>query len=104
MSPSDLNSGLDWLSGLMKMTVLRLIHETVLVWLQGVAYMGVWVTGAQIMCSHGIGSLSKWVDKHIFFQVLREVLAVPSLFLQESGHSGGILVDSSGMEFRRRPC
>ena len=35
---------------------------------------------------------------------LREVLAVPPLFLQESGHSSGILVDSGGMEFGRRPC
>ena len=34
----------------------------------------------------------------------REVLAVPPLFLQESGHSGGIPVDSGGMGFGRRPC
>ena len=33
-----------------------------------------------------------------------EVLAVPPLFLQESGHSGGIPVDSGGMGFGRRPC
>ena len=33
-----------------------------------------------------------------------EVLAVPPLFLQESGHSGGIPVDSGGMKFSRGPC
>ena len=33
-----------------------------------------------------------------------EVLAVPPLFLQESGHSGGIPVESSGMEFSRKLC
>ena len=33
-----------------------------------------------------------------------EVLAVPPLFLQESGHSGGIPVESGGMNFSRRPC
>ena len=33
-----------------------------------------------------------------------EVLAVPPLFLQESGHSGGIPVDSGGMKFSRRLC
>ena len=33
-----------------------------------------------------------------------EVLAVPPLFLQESGHSGGIPVDSDGIGFGRRPC
>ena len=33
-----------------------------------------------------------------------EVLAVPPLFLQESGHSGGIPVESGGMKFGRRPC
>ena len=35
---------------------------------------------------------------------LYEVLAVPPLFLQESGHSGGIPVDSGGMKFCRRLC
>ena len=34
----------------------------------------------------------------------KEVLAVPPLFLQESGHSGGIPVESSGMEFSRGLC
>ena len=29
---------------------------------------------------------------------------MPPLFLQESGHSGGIPVDSGGMKFSRRPC
>ena len=33
-----------------------------------------------------------------------EVLAVPPLFLQESGHSDGIPMESSGMNFSRRPC
>ena len=33
-----------------------------------------------------------------------EVLAVPPLFLQESGHSGGIPVDSGGMKFSRGLC
>ena len=33
-----------------------------------------------------------------------EILAVPPLFLQESSHSGGIPVDSSGINFGRRPC
>ena len=37
-------------------------------------------------------------------KILMEVLAVPPLFLQESSHSGGIPVDSSGTEFGRRPC
>ena len=32
-----------------------------------------------------------------------EVLVAP-LFLQESGHSGGIPVDSGGMKFSRRLC
>ena len=33
-----------------------------------------------------------------------EVLAAPPLFLEESGHSGGIPVDSGGMKFSRRLC
>ena len=37
-------------------------------------------------------------------QLISEVLAVPPLFLQESGHSGGIPVESGGMKFSRRPC
>ena len=43
---------------------------------------------------------------HVQFQsnLLIEVLAVPPLFLQESGHSGGIPVDSGGMKFSRGPC
>ena len=36
--------------------------------------------------------------------IFMEVLAVPPLFLQESGHSGEILVDSDGMKFSSRPC
>ena len=33
-----------------------------------------------------------------------EVLSVPPLFLQESGHSGGIPVESGGMKFSREAC
>ena len=36
--------------------------------------------------------------------LITEVLAVPPLFLQESGHSGGIPVDSGGIGFGTRPC
>ena len=41
-------------------------------------------------------------DNSIYWK--KEVLAVSPLFLQESGHSSGILVDSGGIGFGRRPC
>ena len=45
-----------------------------------------------------------WTGDKNYIRVNCEVLAVPPLFLQESGHSGGILVESSGMEFSRKLC
>jgi hypothetical protein len=55
--------------------------------------------------------LQQWqkVNSSIMFlyivkETTNEVLAVPPLFLQESGHSGGIPVDSGGMKFGREAC
>jgi hypothetical protein len=52
------------------------------------------------------------LSKHTMFQKViimgysntLGVLAVPPLFLQGSGHSGGIPVDSGGMKFGRGAC
>ena len=74
-----------------------------------------WLGPQPIHCSmdimdsiwNGHGMVMEWSWNGQFYMEFRhihEVLAVPPLFLQESGHSGGIPVDSGGMKFSRRLC
>ena len=50
------------------------------------------------------GGFRAWATIFVRRRPFSEVLAVPPVFLQESGHSGGIPVDSGGMKFSRMPC
>jgi len=60
--------------------------------------------GAQIMRSHGIGPLSKWVDDHIFFRILCCHLKGYNLkrkqWAQDIGKNGGEIHDGGRLWFR----
>lgn len=60
--------------------------------------------GAQIMHSRGIGPLSKWVDDHIFFRILRSHLERYNLqreqWAQDVAKNGGEIHDGGRLWFK----
>jgi len=60
--------------------------------------------GAQIMCSHGIGPLSKWVDDHIFFRIPHQHLGEYNLncerWARHVAENGGEIHDGGRLWFK----
>ena len=60
--------------------------------------------GAQIMCFHSIGPLSKWVDDHIFFHILRQHLEEYNLSRKQwachVAENGGEIHDGGHLWFK----
>ena len=60
--------------------------------------------GAQIMCFHSIGPLSKWVDDHIFFHILCQHLEEYNLSCKQwacdIAENGGKIHDGGRLWFK----
>ena len=55
-------------------------------------------------CSDNTVAMNAGVTKFKDIATLAKVLSVPPLFLQDSSHSSGILVESGGIKISREAC